>query len=323
MKHSIRLVTIWSGALPDYLPLFLLTAGHNHTVDFVFVADSPSPLYLLEGGLPSNVTWVEWSHNRLISEIESGLGLTLEKVTPYKLCDFKPTFGRTLAELLEGADFWGHVDCDMVLGDLRSFLTEEVLDSYDVAGLRGRRFVHGPLTVYRNTESVNALYTTAEGWKETLSASRMYSFTETCGWWAWQKQTRPEGTPESFTDAVLREADAGRARFYDADHIEEGDPRTKPLTMRWTDSALYDDVKERPLAYYHFVNAKKAPFFRIPKWRALPHSFTITRLGIQSVEESGSAFHTDRLWNGIPVFSRARWKRAKRAIGRIFKPTDR
>ena len=269
------------------------------------------------------MTWVEWPHARLVAEIESRLGLTLGSVTPYKLCDFKPTFGQTLAELLEGVDFWGHVDCDMVLGDLRAFLTEEILDSYDVAGLRGRRFVHGPLTVYRNTEPVNALYTAAEGWKETLSASRMYSFTETCGWWARQKQTRPAGTPESFTDAVLRETGAGRVRFYDVDHIEEGDPRTKPLAMRWTDGALYDDVKDRPLAYYHFVNAKKAPFFRIPMWRALPHSFAITRLGIRSRKESASAFHAGRLWKGIPAFVRSKRARAKALVRRRLKVRGR
>ena len=300
MNHTVRFVTIWSGPLPAYLPLFLLTAGRNRAFEFVFVADSPAPHHLLEGGLPPNVTWIEQSLPDLLAEISQQLGLTLPKTDPYKLCDYKPTFGHTLPTLLGDADFWGHIDCDMVLGDLSRFLTDAILDAHDIVGLRGRQFIHGPLTLYRNTESVNQLFTTAEDWEETLANPVMQSFTETCKWWAWKNQTRPEDAPESFTEAVLRAEAAGDIRVYDEDHIEEGNPQDKPLSLRWIDGVLTDNQREREVAYYHLVTAKNSPLFRTPPWKTLPDDFEITSAGIRGADETMVAFQANRLSHGAP-----------------------
>ena len=42
---------------------------------------------------------------------------------PYKLCDLKPFFGRLFPEAVDGYDWWGYTDTDMLLGNLRSVLT--------------------------------------------------------------------------------------------------------------------------------------------------------------------------------------------------------
>ena len=44
---------------------------------------------------------------------------------PYKLCEFKPMFGVLFADVVEGFDFWGHIDNDAILGDV---LSEDFLD---------------------------------------------------------------------------------------------------------------------------------------------------------------------------------------------------
>ena len=47
---------------------------------------------------------------------------------PYDLCDFKVAYGEIFQEYLEPYDFWGFCDCDLIYGDIRHFLTEELLE---------------------------------------------------------------------------------------------------------------------------------------------------------------------------------------------------
>jgi len=118
MRYTVRLITTWSGPLPRYFPLFFGTAACNPTIEFIFVADSSQPY-----SLPQNVKWVEMPFPEILRYMGERLGCDLSHVKPYKMCDFKPAFGIAFADLLAGCDFWGHVDCDLVLGYLRSFIS--------------------------------------------------------------------------------------------------------------------------------------------------------------------------------------------------------
>ncbi|MEM1042745.1 MAG: DUF6625 family protein [Bacteroidota bacterium] len=282
--RSLRLLTTWSGPLPAYLPLFLKTAAGNPTVDFVFVADAPAP-----PELPANVTWVERAFPDLLAEMGAALGVRLPAGDPYKMCDLKPTFGVTLAHLIGDADFWGHIDCDLVLGDLRASFTDAVLGAHDLLTLRGRGIMHGPLTVYRNTDPVNRLFEQAAGWRETLSLPRCAGFDETCGWRRWKGEPRPEGTPESMTDAAMRAVAAGAVCWYDPDHVKESAPY-RSMDVRWEQRdglGRLTDEHARSLAFYHLLFAKDDRRFRIPTWPlgAVPEAFTLTRWGVRPVRQ--------------------------------------
>lgn len=58
-----------------------------------------------------------------------GMQVWLEK--PYKLCDFRPLYGEIFSNYVDGYDFWGYCDCDLIFGDIRKFLTEELLSTKD------------------------------------------------------------------------------------------------------------------------------------------------------------------------------------------------
>ncbi len=93
--------------------------------------------------------------------------------TPYKLCDYKPMYGLIFQDYLAGYDFWGHVDPDVVWGDMGSFITDELLDEYS------RLFQRGHLNLYRNTDEVNhfALHE-LPGWN--ICYKDIYSTTRHC-----------------------------------------------------------------------------------------------------------------------------------------------
>lgn len=297
-RPRLALVTLWSGPLPSYLPLFLLTAGANRTVDFVFVADSPAP-----PDLPENVRWVERSLDRLVDGMSHRLDCRLDVRGGYKLIDLRPTFGVSLADLLDGYDFWGSLDCDTVLGDVRTFASDERLADHDVLCFRGRGFTHGPLTVYRNADAVNRLFELAPDWRETVSDPVFRVFDEACRRQRIAGEALPpaerlaRGERVSMTDVVFSEARAGRLRLYDEDHVVESDPRRFPTRLRYERGRLYDEAPvrqcyadralhvepqsgSREILFYHLLRAKRDPLFHIPTWSTLPERFAITRAGV-------------------------------------------
>ena len=55
--------------------------------------------------------------------------ISLER--PYKLCDFKPTYGYVFYDLIKDYKFWGHCDTDIIWGRIDNFITSDAMDKYD------------------------------------------------------------------------------------------------------------------------------------------------------------------------------------------------
>lgn len=72
--------------------------------------------------------------------------------SPYKLCDFRPIYGKLFQQYINGADFWGFGDIDLIYGDIRQFITENVLQNYDLISGWGH------LTLVRNNDYWNNFY---------------------------------------------------------------------------------------------------------------------------------------------------------------------
>jgi hypothetical protein len=102
--------------------------------------------------VPKNVIVTTTTLAELRDRFSSAVGFSVELNHAYKLCDFKPTYGHALADILLPYDFWGHSDLDLFYGDLLKFLPEEALQ-------RCLRIYHrGHLSIFRNVTEANALY---------------------------------------------------------------------------------------------------------------------------------------------------------------------
>jgi hypothetical protein len=296
---SIALITIWSGPLPRYLPIFLASAGINADVAFFFIADQPAP-----DRLPPNVIWVERSWSDTLGTLGRSVGLDLPKSPPYKSCDYKPSFGLAFSDILRGYDFWGHADCDMALGRVRDFATDDVLSAHDIVTFRGKGFVHGPLTIYRNSEEVNRLFQRAEGWEDVFHAPTCQNFTETGGCWDWWTTSTstysdvkpPDKSRPSMTEAVRSAQVKNTVRWYDINACEEFSTKYH-FHIQWIRGRLYHVHNKKELAFYHFIFAKADPAFRMPDVDPLnpPESFEITRKGVRESSE-GNSRALDAAW---------------------------
>ena len=145
--NRICLICPYFGKFPNYIDLTFRSCKSNPTIDWLLFTDCSNYSFL-----PDNVKIIRTSFDDFRKRIQAAFDFPIALNKPYKLCDFKPTYGDILEEYLQGYDFWGHCDLDVIFGDLRNFCTDEILSKYD------KVFTRGHLTLYRNTPAVNRYF---------------------------------------------------------------------------------------------------------------------------------------------------------------------
>ena len=146
MNYKIILITAWFGKLPNYFNLWLQSAKKNRDVDFLLVTDIS---YLPES---ENIKVVHSTLAQIKERADKALNMNCVIPNPYKLCDYKPAYGLMFSDLIVGYDFWGYCDLDIIWGNIRKFITDDILKTYN------RLFNLGHLTIYRNDETTNRIF---------------------------------------------------------------------------------------------------------------------------------------------------------------------
>lgn len=167
---SVVLILPYFGKFPDIFPLFLKTAEKNPNINFLIISDSEENI-----NYPKNVIILTQTFSEFRKLMEKQLGQTIALEKPYKLCDYKPIYGYVLSEQIKQYDYWGYCDCDLIWGDLYSFIEPLMEKSYD------KIFASGHLTLYRNTQENNELFRTLdEGalFSEISKDNQIYWFDE-------------------------------------------------------------------------------------------------------------------------------------------------
>ncbi len=170
----MAIICCYYGKLPPMFSYWLDSCRRNPEFTFFVVTD------IAEGSIDAaeNVIKLNYSLEALKQRAESVLDFPVSLNTPYKICDFRPSFGRIFANELREYDFWGHCDIDMIFGNMSSFITDDVLDKHD------KIYSYGHLTLYRNCERINNLYKekgSAFSYKTVYSKPEYFSFDEYLG----------------------------------------------------------------------------------------------------------------------------------------------
>ena len=132
---TIGLLLPYFGKLPLTFDIWLSTVSYNDKIDFHLVTDQN-----IDTQLPANLFVHKMSFSSLRKKIEQRLNTTIK--TPYKLCDYKPTYGHLFNDILSSYDYWGYSDIDLVYGDLNDFVKNKtIFGVYDKVFELGAPFI--------------------------------------------------------------------------------------------------------------------------------------------------------------------------------------
>lgn len=139
-SSKIALIIPYFGTSPLYYPYWLYSASLNPSIDFHLFTDH------LENSInAANIVIHRTNFLDFIARLQATLGVKINGLGPYKLCDLRPAFGYVLKDELCAYDFWGYCDIDVILGDIRRFLPND-MSQYD------KLFEHGHFTLIRNSQ---------------------------------------------------------------------------------------------------------------------------------------------------------------------------
>lgn len=165
------LILPYFGKFNNYFQLFLKSCEKNPTYDWMIFTDSTD-----EYNYPNNVHVIPMTLQEMKKIAEKKLGFSIRLETPYKLCDYKPTYGFLFEEYIKEYEYWGHCDCDLIFGNLEKILTPLLNQNYD------KLFAAGHLTVYKNTkENIRRFMNVYKGkliYKEAFTTDKIYVFDE-------------------------------------------------------------------------------------------------------------------------------------------------
>ncbi|HET7316006.1 MAG TPA: DUF6625 family protein [Sphingomicrobium sp.] len=172
MSHRIAVLIPWFGPWPAWIDFFMESCRANRTIDWFFFTDAEPP-----ANRPPNVKFIRRSFEDYRDELSIKLGTKVAADVPYKLCDIRPALPYVHGELVNGYDFVGFGDIDVIYGDIRAFYDSSTLDRYDLLSSHRDR-VSGHFCLVRNTPEMTTLFRDARGWKEAVGRTEYSNFDE-------------------------------------------------------------------------------------------------------------------------------------------------
>lgn len=280
--YSIALVVVYYGPFNNYFNLWLKSVAMNPTVDFLIITDNKPPKEC-----PENVHFIPLTFKEVHDRFQKLFAFKI-LLHPYKLCDFRPAYGDAFSDYLEGYDFWGHCDSDVIFGDIRKFLSSEILQQYENVLQRGH------FCLYKNNEKCRKLYLKTA---ETNNMAYPYDKAFTTGHTCYFDEYLGMGiVTDIYCDKVLRDqhiekivldVQPGRYELYSVVHKKE-------YYCEWRNGKLYRYFKgeeQQTPEEFMYIHLQKRPmnieispdlipsidsFYILPDKFSLSSNYTIT-----------------------------------------------
>lgn len=265
-KYSIAYIVPFFGKLRSDIEIWLLSVKYNPTVNWIIYTDDYTE-YLY----PPNVKVVYTTFEDIRNKIQSLFDFKITLNTPYKLCDYRVTYGETFADDLESYDFWGYCDMDLMWGGVRNFITDDILEKYDKIGFQGHS------TIYRNNLKNNARYRNKfkgiDNFVEVFTSNRNWNFDEKGINGIFNRLNIPFYFETSFSTLAQYRYNF-KARYWPKDNKS----MNKHVIYSWKDGRLFhisadkSQIKYTEIMYVHwqkrnmeiFYDSQKTTYLIVP-----------------------------------------------------------
>lgn len=241
---KIAFIIPYFGKWPIWFSAFLTSCKFNKSINWFFFTDCLKP-----NNSPPNVYFIETTLDEVRILTNQKLNIKSELYSHRKLCDMKPAYGHIFEDYIRDYDFWGFCDIDIIWGDIRSFISEEMLEIYDIISSR-KNTISGHCTLLKNNLKNKFLYTQDDIYTKVFTTPTYCWFDE-----------------ETFTEIINRHVINGSINVWWKKYLvntERGiDSHQEYHIDKWFfyEGKLYDlgifSNKMNEHMYLHFINWKK------------------------------------------------------------------
>lgn len=169
---SIALLVGHFGSFPWYLAYFILSCKYNPSVDFYIITDNTE----LIPDKPDNVKIVYQTLNTFKNNASQKLGFNVGIINSNnKVADFKPAFSFLFPEITASYDFWGYTELDIIFGNIRNFMSDDILENHDV--ISGRHDgIYSKFCLFKNSRKTQILFMQSRDYQQFFSRPQKFYF---------------------------------------------------------------------------------------------------------------------------------------------------
>lgn len=306
--RTIVLIIPYFGTWPSWIDYFLLSCSYNPTIQWQIFTDCNPPAFRSDNVLFTHMTLADF--NALASR---KLRMSINITSPYKLCDFKPAYRIIFEDFLPSHDFWGYCDLDLIYGNIRDFLSDEILQSHEVI-TTGQEFMAGHFSLFKNIGTTNRLFENCPRYIKIFQDTEFaYAFDEIYrlqGIENLLQRTRnairklnpfrkPSGIdgfnhfitnycclfPYDMTHLIKQSVRTGKIKLYhETIHLSKSwyqRRKIKGWRLLWDRGILTDLTHNHDTMYIHFLASRLTKKFQTPPFHRHIEQFEITKYGIK------------------------------------------
>lgn len=305
---KIVLILPYFGKWPLWFDAHLLSIAQNPTIHWLVVTDCEIPK-----DYPKNIIFKPTTLQALNTHVNQVVNANVP-LSPRKFCDLKPAYGAIFYEDIKEYDFWGFCDMDIIWGNIRKFITDEILSNYDIISSR-KEAISGHFNLIKNTTALNNLYKQIPNYQYLFEQPKFMWFDEAQLTNYLKNQIANKQLPYQVKwDTILCNQERGRDSwqgyyldkwFWEKGNLFELDKNYK---------------KKSEVMYLHFISWKRKMKKCIIKYNEHPEQFYISFDGIQTKKNSKLKIVINDLINVFYGFwFRERMKVASKKYKKVFK----
>lgn len=258
--RSIILIIPYFGKWPIWFDAYLCSITTNPTINWLCPTDCQIPKEH-----PKNITFLPTT----LQEMNKHINLIVDANVPLnvrKFCDLKPAYGDIFYEQVKDYDFWGFCDMDIIWGNIRKFITDDLLDKYDIISAL-ENMVCGHFTIFKNNERNLNIYKNDLDYKKIFKTKKHLRYDEV-GLTTIVEKLYKDGLVNVLWDEKLLQ-DGIKSEVHQEYFLD-----------RWLyeNGAVYDlfDPDRKEYMYLHFINWKRTMRFCEIKYQDNPNQFFIS-----------------------------------------------
>jgi len=291
---SILLIIPYFGKWPVWFDAYLVSIAKNPTINWLCPTDCEMP-----NEYPSNIKFLPIPLKELNSKVNTNVKAKVP-LTPRKFCDLKPAYGDIFEKELEGFDFWGFCDMDIIWGDIRKFITNDILSQYDIISSR-KNAISGHFNIFKNTPKFNKLYKNIEGYRLMFEKQKLVVFDEQVltNYLKQEKDSFKIYWPKILLNQE-RSIDSHQEYYLDK--------------WQWNNGKMINTETQEEVMYLHFINWKRTMKTCEVKYIDNPTQFYISYNGVHYQPHSRLAHFFNsfkNLYNGYWVKEKRRYRKLK------------
>lgn len=268
-QSSVAFLIPYFGKWPDWMDIYIDSIERNATIDFHFITDCDAEITNA-----SNVFFHPTTFEAYIKLAQEKIGAEINIPDAYKVCDLRPFFGIIHEDIIANYDFFGWTDIDLLFGDIRSFYTDDILNSHDVLSSQEVR-LSGHCSLLRNSEKYKTIGYQIYNWQGALNNPLFigideHGMTNALCMTFWDKLSEKVNMPWIASLFAWRRKKKMKPYYFKEQYT------TPFIPLPWLDGSVNSDQPaewyyekgivtnerdERDFMYIHFMN------FKSSKWR--------------------------------------------------------